>query len=100
MSMINSGERRRSSLLSQLGRAQSKIIALEEFVRDRERQFHTAVTQLERNESVPRQPATRRRVGLTQELLRMHSIASTEEDASCENEKGTLYLFVWSAFTD
>ncbi len=67
-------------MLSKLGHAQSKITALEDFIRERERQFHTAVTRLERSESRPRPTAASRRVGLTHDdLLGMHSLSSTEE---------------------
>ena len=77
-------ERRRSSILSQLGRAQTKISTLEEFIRDRERQFHLAVTRLERTDS--RGGAGRlRRVGLSHDLLRMHSLNSTDDNSGDED---------------
>lgn len=80
-------ERRRSSLLSQLGRAQTKISALEEFIRDRERQFHTAVTRLE-SRPQPGGGTTRRRVGLSHDLLRMRSLSSSSTEEHRDESGG------------
>lgn len=80
--------RRGSDILSQLGTAQRKIATLEDFIRDRERQLHAAVSRsrLDRRDSYSR-PLARgdsrfarvRRVGLSSDLLRMHSASRDEE---------------------
>ena len=72
--------RRASLLLNQLGRAQRKISTLEEFIRERERQLHSAVSRgrLDRRDSRPLNRI--RRVGLSSDLLRMRSVSRDEED--------------------
>ena len=73
-------ERRRSSLLSELGRAQNKIASLEEFIRDRERQFHTAVVRLERQDSLRGASMRERRPGLSQDMLRTRNLSCEERE--------------------
>ena len=79
-----SGERSRrgSALLNELSRAEAKIGTLEEFIREREKQFHVAVSRLhggggghaERRRS--RFAHRRRRAGITQDaLLRMRTMS-------------------------
>ena len=78
------GERRKSELLVELGRAQQKINTLEDFIKDRERQFHVAVNRmrLERRDSW-QGSARLRRVGHADVLLRMRSSStgSTSDEA-------------------
>ena len=71
-------ERRRSSLVRELSRAQGKIATLEEFIRDRERQFHSAVIRMERRDSLQGTGVgTRvRRAGLSHDMLRLRSMSS------------------------
>ena len=77
--------RRGSDILNQLGIAQRKIATLEDFIRDRERQLHAAVSRsrLDRRDSYSRPGDSRfarvRRVGLSSDLLRMHSASRDEE---------------------
>ena len=76
-------ERRRSSLVRELSRAQGKIASLEEFIRDRERQFHSAVVRMERRDSLQGAAGagTRvRRAGLSHDMLRLRSMSSEEPE--------------------
>ena len=75
-------ERRRSSLVRELSRAQGKIATLEEFIRDRERQFHSAVIRMERRDSLQGTGVgTRaRRAGLSHDMLRLRSMSSEEHE--------------------
>jgi len=76
------GERRNSGFLAQLERAHQKINKLEDFIRDRERQFHVAVNRmrLERRES--RQGVGRlRRDGHAEVLLRMRSTSIGRDES-------------------
>ena len=75
-------ERRRSSLLCELSRAQGKIATLEEFIRDRERQFHSAVVRMERRNSLQgTSVSTRvRRAGLSHDMLRIRSMSREEHE--------------------
>ena len=75
-----SAERRRSSLLSELSRAQDKIFTLEEFIRDRERQFHAAFVRLERRDSLQGASIRTRRPGLSHDLLRIRSVSREEHE--------------------
>ena len=75
-----SADRRRSSLLFELNRAQSKITTLEEFIRDRERQFHATVVRLEHQDSHPAASTRRRRAGLSHDLLRTRSMSRDEQE--------------------
>ena len=82
------GDGRGSALLGELGRAQVKIRTLEDFIRERERQFHTAVSRLhgagarrtsERRSS--RFALRQRRAGITQEtLVRMRTFSQDSAD--------------------
>ena len=72
-------ERRRSSLVRELSRAQGKIATLEEFIRDRERQFHSAVVR--RNSLQGTVVGSRvRRAGLSHDMLRLRSMSSEEHE--------------------
>ena len=82
--------RRRSSLLSQLEIAQSKLATLEDFIKEREKQFRSAVTRLERHDSRPIGPRSRR-VGLSHNLWSSMRSMSSEEG---EEEQGWLKLRV------
>ncbi len=75
-------ERRRSSLVRELSRAQGKIATLEEFIRDRERQFHSAMVRMERRDSLQGAGiGTRvRRAGLSHDMLRLRSMSSEEHE--------------------
>ena len=75
-------ERRRSSLLCELSRAQGKIATLEEFIRDRERQFHSAVVRLERRNSLQGAGVSTRvrRAGLSHDMLRIRSMSMSSEE--------------------
>ena len=77
-------ERRGSALVGELSRAQAKIGTLEDFIRDRERQFHMAVSRLhgagERRSS---RLLRHRRAGITHDaVMRMRTLSqdSLEED--------------------
>ena len=77
-------ERRGSALIGELSRAQAKIGTLEDFIRDRERQFHVAVSRLhgagERRSS---RLLRHRRAGITHDtVMRMRTLSqdSLEED--------------------
>ena len=74
--------RRRSSLLVELGRAHGKITTLEEFIRDRERQFRATVVRLEHQDSIQTQSTgmRTRRPGLSHDMLRVRSISREEEE--------------------
>lgn len=73
-------ERRRSSLLCELGRAQNKISTLEEFIRDRERQFHAAIVRLEHQDSLRGAGMRARRPGLSHDMLRTRSVSCEERE--------------------
>lgn len=69
---------RRSSLLLQ---AHSKISSLEEYIRERERQFRSAVSRFERSDSRSLMAGSRlRRVGLSHNLLSMRTMSQEEEE--------------------
>ena len=74
-----SGSRRGSALLRELSRAEAKIETLEEFISERERQLHVAVSRLRSRGDSRRTSRTnirRRRAGITSDaLLRMHSLS-------------------------
>lgn len=71
-------ERRDSFAATQLTRAQQKIATLEEFIRDRERQFHSAVVRLRLERGDSRHHRLRR-VGRSHDvLLRMRSVSRDE----------------------
>jgi hypothetical protein len=73
-------ERRRSSLVRELSRAQGKIATLEEFIRDRERQF---LVRMERSWDSLQGTGigTRvRRAGLSHDMLRLRSMSSEEHE--------------------
>lgn len=68
--------RRGSALLNELSRAQAKIGTLEDFIRERERQLHAAVSRLHgaRERRTSRLHANRRRRAVTHDaLLRMRT---------------------------
>ena len=76
-------ERRRSSLVRELSRVQGKIATLEEFIRDRERQFHSAVVRMERRNSLQGigvGSSRVRRAGLSHDMLRLRSMSSEEHE--------------------
>ena len=69
-------------MVRELSRAQGKIATLEEFIRDRERQFHSAVVRMERRDSFQGTGiGTRvRRAGLSHDMLRLRSMSSEEHE--------------------
>ena len=86
---------RRSSLLFYLGQAQSKISSLEDYIREREKQYRSVVNRFERSDSrnmaVHAAAASSvvvgggggarlRRVGLSHNLLQMRTISTSMED--------------------
>ena len=79
---------RHSSLLFHLGQAHSKISSLEDYIRDRERQFRSVVSRFERSESRSHVAGSRlRRVCLSHNLLHMmRSVNSQEEEEQEESE--------------
>lgn len=77
---MSSSTRRRSSLLLELGRAQSKIATLEDFIRDRERQFRATVVNLERQDSLQSAMMRTRRAGLSHDMFRIRSMSHEEQD--------------------
>ena len=80
----------RSSLLFHLGQAHSKISSLEDYIRYRERQFRSVVGQFEWSDSnassVAGGGARLRRVGLSHNLLHLHSVGHEEEEGQDESE--------------
>ena len=89
---------RRSSLLFHLGQAHSKITSLEDYIREREKQFRSVVTRFERSDSRSMVAGGRlRRVGLSHNLLHMRTSTSQEEEEQEECESGHgYYTMVWS----
>ena len=84
--MSASSSRRGSALLNELSRAQAKIGSLEDFIRERERQLHVAVSRLhgggDRSRRSSRFHARRRRAGITQDaLLRMRTMSQESIEA-------------------
>ncbi len=77
---------RRSSLLFHLGQAHSKITSLEDYIREREKQFRSVVTRFERSDSRSQVGggSRLRRVGLSHNLLHMRS-QEEEEQEECES---------------
>lgn len=76
------GERRNSGFLAQLERAHQKINTLEDFIRDRERQFHVAVNRMRLERRDSRLGVGRlRRVGHADVLLRMRSSSIGREES-------------------
>ena len=76
------GERRNSGFLVKLERAHQKINTLEDFIRDRERQFHVAVNRMRLERRDSRQGVGRlRRVGHADVLLRMRSSSIGREES-------------------
>lgn len=80
--MSGDRSRRSSALLNELSRAEAKIGTLEDFVRERERQLHVAVSRLSRGTGERRRSRLlalrhgRRRAGITQDaLLRMRTMS-------------------------
>ena len=82
--------KRRSSLLFHLGQAHSKISSLEDYIREREKQFRTVVNRFERSDSrsVVGGGSRLRRVGLSHNLL--HRTLSQEEDEQEECKYRTI----------
>lgn len=74
--------KRRSSLLFHLGQAHSKISSLEDYIRERERQFRSMAGQFERSDSrsLGVGGARLRRVGLSHNLLHLRSVLAEEQD--------------------
>lgn len=85
------GERRKSELLVELGRAHQKINTLEDFIKDRERQFHVAVNRMrvERRDSW-QGGARLRRVGHADVLLRMRSSSTSSSGDESSEDLGKL----------
>jgi hypothetical protein len=84
------GMDRRSSLLSRLGQAQSKILSLEEHIREREKQLRSVVGRFERSDSRSLVTGGRlRRAGLSHNLLRTMSQEEDEQEES-EEEGGSV----------
>lgn len=80
--------RRRSSLLSHLNQANSKISSLEDYIREREKQFHSMVSRLERtdsNRSMTGGVSRLRRAGLSHNLY--GRTLSMEEEEQEEGEE-------------
>lgn len=81
-----SGSRRGSALLRELSRAEAKIETLEEFISERERQLHVAVSRLRTRGDSRRTSriggnTRRRRAGITSDaLLRMHTSRDSLDD--------------------
>ena len=78
---------RRSSLLFHLGKAHSKISSLEDYIRDREKQFRSMVGRFECNDSSNVVGGGRRRVGLSHNLFRIHSRSMSHEEEEEEESK-------------
>lgn len=87
-----SGSRRGSALLRELSRAEAKIETLEEFISERERQLHVAVSRLRTRGDSRRTSriggnARRRRAGITSDaLLRMHTTSRDSLDDVDDSE--------------
>lgn len=78
-------EHRRSSLLFHLGQAHTKISSLEDYIREREKQFRTIVHRFERSDSRSLMGGGRlRRVGLSHNLLHMRTTSQEEEEEGQE----------------
>lgn len=78
--MSSDKSRRGSALLNELSRAEAKIGTLEDFIRERERQLHVAVSRLRGGTGDRRSSRLfgnrRRRAGVTQDaLLRMRTMS-------------------------
>ena len=72
---------RRSSLIFRLGQAHSKISSLEDYIREREKQFRSVVTRFERSDSRSHVTGSRlRRVGLSHNMLQMRTASQEEEE--------------------
>ena len=83
-------DQRRSSLMFHLGQAHSKITSLEDYIREREKQFRSAVHRFERTDSRSMMGGgggRLRRVGLSHNLLHMRT-SSQEEEEQEEGEGG------------
>lgn len=91
--MSGDRSRRGSALLNELSRAEAKIGTLEDFIRERERQLHVAVSRLSRGTGERRRSRQmlrhgRRRAGITQDaLLRMRTMSQESiehpDDCTC-----------------
>ena len=93
-SMSGDRSRRGSALLNELNRAEAKLGSLEEFIRERERQLHVAVSRLHgggnagRRSSRSRYANRRRRAGITGDaLLRMRNSISQESFEQLDDGK-------------
>ena len=80
-----SDSRRGSTLLNELNRAEAKIETLEDFIRERERQLHVAVSRLQVRDRRSRYASRRRRAGITSDVLRMRT--ASQESIELEDGK-------------
>lgn len=100
--MSSDRSRRSSALLRELSKAEAKIGSLEEFISERERQLHVAVSRLhgrgsgERRSSRSRLGLHRRRAGITQDaLLRMRTMSQDSFEHPDDGEYHVNSLKSW-----
>ena len=88
---------RRSSLLFHLGQAHSKISSLEDYIREREKQFRSVVGRFERTDSrslMGGGGGRLRRVGLSHNLLHMRTTSQEEEEQEESEEYHMCRIFL------
>ncbi len=93
--MEGGGGQRRSSLLFHLNQAHTKISCLEDYIRDRERQFRSLVGNYQRSESrsVGTAGVRLRRVGLSHNLLNLRSVLAEDAETHGGDEDGTCQVW-------